>query len=41
MGVSDRRLKKPEPMSSARLVPAVLVAKIAPCMNGNASAKVR
>ena len=41
IGVSERRLKKPLPMSWAMLVPAVFMAKIAPCMNGKASAKAR
>jgi hypothetical protein len=41
IGVSESRLKKPLPMSSARFVPAVLVAKMEPSMNGKASANVR
>jgi hypothetical protein len=41
MGVSARRLKNPSPMSCATLVPAVFVAKIEPCMKGNASANAR
>ena len=41
IGVSDRRLKNPLPMSSAMLVPAVLVANSEPCMNGKASANAR
>ncbi len=40
-GVSERRLKKPLPMSWAMLVPVVLVAKIAPCMKGKASTNAR
>ena len=39
--VSERRLRKPVWMSRARSVPAFIVAKSAPWMNGTASAKAR
>ena len=39
IGVSDSRLRKPVWMSRARSVPAFMVAKSAPWMNGTASAK--
>src|SRR5438046_2467945 len=38
IGVSERRLRKPVWMSRARSVPAFMVAKSAPWMNGTASA---
>ncbi len=41
IGVSASRLRKPVWMSRARSVPAFIVAKSAPWMNGTASAKAR
>src|SRR5262245_38963556 len=41
IGVSERRLRNPVWMSRARSVPAFIVAKSAPWMNGTASAKAR
>ena len=40
-GVSARRLKKPDSMSRARSMPAVIDTNIAPWMNGMASRKSR